>query len=47
METFAQLGGAKDLEVPLLTDSREQSATGTLIEEWLQLFIKIINNAAM
>ena len=47
VETFSQLGGAKGLEVPMTTNSKEQSATGALIEEWLQLFLKIVDNASM
>ena len=47
MEAFAQLGGSIGLEVPSTTGFREQNATGTLIEEWLQLFLKIVYNASM
>ena len=47
MEDFSQLGGAKGLDVPPTTGSGEQSATGTLIEEWLQFFHKIVDNVSM
>ena len=30
-----------------MTGSKEQSAMRTLIEEWLQLFLKIVDNASM
>ena len=47
MGPFSPLGGAKGLKVPMMNDTREQSAIGALIEEWLQLFLKIVDNASM
>ena len=47
VETFAQLGGDKGIELPVKKDTREQSATGALIEEWLNLFLKIVHNTSM
>ena len=47
METFAHLGGDKGIEVPMKTNIGEQSAMGALIEEWLHLFLKIVDNASM
>ena len=46
-ETFAQLGGDKGIELSVKKDTREPSATGDLIEEWIHLFLKIVDNASM
>ena len=44
VETFARLGGDKGLEIPMTNDTGEKSATGALIEEWLHLFLNIVDN---
>ena len=47
VETFSQLGGDKGIELPVKKDTKDQSTTGALIEEWLHMFLKIVDNASM
>ena len=47
VEAFAQLRDAGGLEEPVLPESGAQSVTGTVIEDWLQLFLRIVDNDAL
>ena len=37
----------RGLEEPMLLESGAQSVTGTVVEDWLQLFLRIVDNAAL
>ena len=47
VEAFAQLRNEGGLEEPVLPESGAQNVAGTVVEDWLRLFLRIVDNAAL
>ena len=47
VEAFAQLQDEGGLEEPMLPESGAQNVAGTVVEDWLRLFLRIVDNVAL
>ena len=47
VEAFAQLRNEGGLEEPVLLESGAQNVAGTMVEDWLWLFLRIVDSAAL
>ena len=47
VEAFAQLQNEGGLEEPVLLESGAQNVAGTVVKDWLRLFLRIVDNAAL
>ena len=47
VEAFSQLRDVGGLEEPVLPESGVQNVAGTVVEDWLRLFLRIVDNTAL
>ena len=47
VEAFTQLRNEGGLEEPVLLEAGAQNVVGMVVEDWLRLFLKIVDNVAL